>query len=132
MDEKPDRIAIPLVEEELRVGRREVETGRVTVRTVSDEHTQYVSEDLQHSEAEVERVFIDKEVGELPQIREEGDLLIVPVVEERLVKRLFLVEEVRVRRKVVTERLEQPVTLRSQRVVVDRQPGSGKTIEQEN
>jgi stress response protein YsnF len=132
MDDKTDRIAIPLVEEELKIGRREIETGRVTVRTVSDEHTEFVSEDLRHSQAEVDRVFIDREVTELPQIREEGDLLIVPVVEERLVKRLFLVEEVRVRRKVVTERLEKPVTLRSQRVVVDRQEGSGQHIEQEN
>ena len=132
MDDKPDRIAIPIVEEELKVGRREVETGRVTVRTVPEEHTEFVSEILQHSHAEVDRVFIDREVSELPQIREEGDLLIVPVVEERLVKRLFLVEEVRVRRTVVTERLEQPVTIRSQRVVVDRHEGTGQSIKEEN
>jgi len=130
MNDKPDRIAIPIVEEELKVGRREVETGRVTVRTVPEEHTQFVSEILHHSHAEVDRVFIDREVAELPQIREEGDLLIVPVVEERLVKRLFLVEEVRVRRTVVTERLEQPVTIRSQRVVVDRLDGSGQPIKE--
>jgi len=41
-----------------------------------------------------------------------------------LVKRLFLVEEIRVTREVITERLEAPVTLRSQRVVIEDSKGA--------
>lgn len=128
MKRDPETAVIPLIEEELHVGRREVERGRVRVRTVADVRTEHVSEQLMHSEAEVERVPINREISELPPIREEGDTLIVPVIEERLVKRLFLVEEVRLSRRVITETLEQPVQLRSQRVVVERDEGSGASI----
>lgn len=123
MSENLDKVAIPLVEEQLRVGKREVETGRARVRTVTDERLVNVNEELFHSEATVERVPIDREIDAPPPIREEGDTVIVPVIEERLVKRLFLVEEVRLTRHVVHERLEQPVRLRSQRAIVERDGG---------
>ncbi len=121
MTNKEEQVAIPLVEEQLSVGRREVETGRVRVRTVTDEHTVLVNEELLHSEASVERVPVNQEISSPPPIREEGDTVIIPVIEERLVKRLFLVEEVRLTRQVVQERLEQPVRLRSQRAVIERE-----------
>lgn len=120
-----DRVAIPLVEESLSVSKREVQTGRVRVRTVPEERTEHVSERLIHTEAAVERIPIDREIDVLPNVREEGDTVIVPVVEERLVKRLFLVEEIRLTRHVVTETLDQPVQLRSQRAVIERDDADG-------
>jgi len=124
MTDKPERLVIPVVEERLNVQRREVETGRVRVSTVPEERTEQVSELLRHSEAQIERTVVNREIEEVPPIREEGDTLIVPVIEERLVKRLFLVEEIRVTREVITERLEAPVTLRSQRVVIEDSKGA--------
>ena len=49
-------------------------------------------------------------------------MTIVPVLEEMLVveKRLLLKEEIHLRRKVETETFEAPVTLRKQRVEVER------------
>ena len=131
MSKEVDPVSIPVVEEELKLGRREVETGRVRVRTIPEERTEMVSETLQHSEAEVERVFINREISELPTVREEGNTVVVPVIEERLVKRLFLVEEVRLTRQVVSERIEQPVKLRSQRVVVERKAVGGEASGEE-
>ena len=131
MDEKTGSVAIPVVEEELRIGRREVETGRIRVRTVTEERTETASDRLLHTDVEVDRVPINREIDQLPTIREEGDEMIVPIVEERLVKRLFLVEEVRLRRRVTEEQFEHPVTLRSQRVVVERQEGSGEVPHKE-
>ena len=119
MTDEPERIAIPLVEESLRVRRRAVETGRVRVSTVPEERTEMVSEMLQHSEAHLDRSFVNCEIDEVPPVREEGNTVIVPVVEERLVKRLFLVEEIRITRQVIAERFEAPVTLRSQRAVIE-------------
>ncbi len=57
-------------------------------------------------------------------MRQEGDLLIVPVVEEVLVveKRLVLKEELHIRRRVETESVEVPVELRRQRAEVERVP----------
>ena len=48
----------------------------------------------------VERVPVDQFVDEAPQVRTEGDVTIIPVLEERYVleKRLVLVEELHIRR----------------------------------
>ncbi len=117
-----DEERIPLVEEHLTVATRQVETGRVRVRTVVDEHTEYARADLFREAVQVERVSIDREVTTVPIVREEGDTLIFPVVEEVLVieKRLILKEEVRLTRTRSAEAFEQPVTVRSTRAVVDR------------
>jgi stress response protein YsnF len=129
MEKKADSVAIPVIEEELTLQRREVETGRVRVRTVAEERMETASDRLFHSEVQVERVPVNREIAQLPTIREEGDTMIVPVVEERLVKRLFLVEEVHVRRQVTAEQFDHPVRLRSQRVVVERQESGGDTTD---
>jgi uncharacterized protein (TIGR02271 family) len=73
-------------------------------------------------EVEVERIAIDREIDTAPEIRNDGDTMIIPIVEERLVveKRLFLREEVHVRRRRVVTQFRQNVTLRSQEVVVER------------
>ena len=114
--------AIPLVEERLIVDKREVETGRVRVSTLVDERSELVRETLFSQEAVVDRVRVGRDVDHVPEPRWEGDLLIVPVVEEVLVveKRLRLVEEVHVRVQRFETGVEEAVTLRSTRAVVER------------
>ena len=116
---------IPLIEEQLRVGKRVVETGRVRIRTVVDESRVWVREDLEREEVDVERVTIDRQVDVVPQVRVENDVIIIPVVEEVVVveKRLFLVEELHVRRRRTTEHVEQAVTLRRTRAEVEQVGG---------
>jgi stress response protein YsnF len=65
-------------------------------------------------------------------VREEGDCIIFPVVEEVLkVQRvLMLKEEVRIRRVKGTERYQERVTLRKQEAVVNRLPIEEATAEQ--
>ena len=125
MSEEVEAASIPVVEEELKVDRREVETGRVRVRTVPEERTVVASERLLRSDVAVERVPMDEEIEALPPVREDGETIIVPVVEERLVKRLFLVEEVRLTRRASSEQFEQPVKLRAQRVEIEREQSGG-------
>jgi hypothetical protein len=62
------------------------------------------------------------EAAEEPRI--EGDVTVVPVYEERLVveKRLFLLEEVHLRRVERAREVEVPVELRRQEAVVERLP----------
>lgn len=117
---------LQLVEERLVVRKDQVETGRVRIRTVVDETIEHVREVLFSQEAVVERVAIGRDIDHVPQPRWEGDLLIVPVVEEVLVveKRLRLVEEVRLRVQRFETGVEEAVTLRSERAVVERgRPG---------
>ncbi len=120
----PDDVVVPVVEERLVAGKRTVETGRVRVTTVVDEHPAVVRERLVHGGVEVERTAIGEEVLAVPPVRDEGDTIVVPVVREELIvtKRLILVEEVRLRRTATTEDFVDTVMLRSQRVVIERDP----------
>jgi uncharacterized protein (TIGR02271 family) len=113
---------IPLLEEELSVAKRVVETARGRVSRVTHDHQQLVDELLNHEKVEVERVPIDRPVEAMPSIRQEGEVTIIPVVEEVLkVERcLVLKEEVHIRRVKTTERHQEQVTLRKQEVLVSR------------
>ena len=115
---------IPLVQEELVVSKRERETGRVRVRTEVQWHTGHARADLFRDHVEVERVPVGREVDAVPPVREDGDTVVIPVVEEILVveKRLFLKEEVRLKRTRTVEHMDEPVRLRAMEAVVDREP----------
>ena len=113
---------IPLVDETAAIGKQQVVTGRVRVRTVADTSEEIAHADLLREDVEVTRVPIDRVVDAPPQIRTDGDVTIVPVLEEVLVveKRLVLKEELHIRRRIATETVEVPVTLRKQRAIVER------------
>ena len=126
-DSRNETVIIPIAHEELVTSTREVETGRVRVKTIIDEHQEIIRQELARSTVEVEHVTIDREVDEIPAPRMEGDTYIIPVVKEVLFvrKALVLTEEVRLHRKTFTEQVEQPVTVRSQRAVVEREGSAG-------
>ena len=113
---------VPVIEEELRVGKRVVETGRVRIRKTVHEHEEVVDEPLMREEYDVERVPIDEFVDGPVGPRHEGETLVVPVLEEVLVveKRLVVREELRITRKRTEERRPQRVKLLSEEVSVER------------
>ena len=123
VNERGETVVIPIADEELTVMKREVETGRVRVRTVVDERQELIREELSKTAVEVERVPVNVEVSTAPQPRMEGDTYIIPVVEEVLYvrKALVVTEEIRLHRQTSTEKVEQQVTVRSQRAVVERE-----------
>jgi uncharacterized protein (TIGR02271 family) len=122
--EKTRETVIPLLAEEVAVAKRVIETGRVQVARVTHEREQLIDELLAHQTAEIDRVRIGQQVDTMPAVREEGDTIVIPIVEEVLVveRRLFLKEEVRVRRVRSTERHQESVTLRHHEAVVTRLP----------
>lgn len=91
---------IPLHAEELSVDVIEQDQGRVLIQK-SVEHVP-VQEDVELAMdvVEVERIPSGEEFDEPPENRQEGDTLIIPVVEEVLIltRRYKVVEEVRVTR----------------------------------
>ena len=93
---EPTETVVPVVEETLSIGKRAVETGRVRVALTTDTVEEVLRETLRTRRAEIERRPVGRTVTEVPRLRQEGDVLIVPVVEEVLVveKRLVLKEEV--------------------------------------
>lgn len=123
MVEDADALRIPLVEETIDVAKRVVETGRVRVRTFVDEEQVRIQDALVREVVDVERVVVGREIETAPPVREEGEYLIVPIVEERLVieKRLFLTEELRLRRTSSVVPIETDTTRRVMRAEVERE-----------
>ena len=118
---EPTREALSIVEEELRVEKRQVATGRVTVRTTTEVSDEVARATLEGETVEVTRVPINREIDAAPSIRTEGDVTIIPVVEEVVLieKRLVLKEEIHLRRTVTREDVAVPVKLRKQRATVE-------------
>jgi uncharacterized protein (TIGR02271 family) len=127
MKEAEEVAAIPLVEERLEVGKRQVQSGRVKVRVAVDTREETVPAELRHDQVEIRRVPRNVSATELPAVRLEGETTIIPVVEEQLVveKRLVLVEEIHVARRSETKVEEIPVVLRSERAEIEREGAEG-------
>ncbi|WP_237144036.1 YsnF/AvaK domain-containing protein [Pontibacter pamirensis] len=114
---------IPVVEEQIRVHKKTVETGSVHVS--KDVHEEEVTVDVPtvHEEVNVERIAINKYVDSPPPpVRHEGDVMIISVLEEEVVvtKRLKLVEEVHVTKRKHETKENQHITLRKEEVKVNR------------
>lgn len=117
-----DQIVVPLHAEEVSVAKRRVVTGQVKVGTVTRETEQLVEELLEHEHVEIERIAIGKQVDKAPVVRQEGDTLIIPILEEIVVveRRLLLKEEVRVRRTREKQPYQERVVIRKQEAVITR------------
>src|SRR3712207_403955 len=113
--------SIEPAEEQVRVSKREVERGRVVIRTRVEERDEIAEAALRQEDVIVERVPIGRWIEMAPQVREEDGVLIVPVLEERLVvtTELVLKEEIRITKKSRTEMVREPVRLRAERVEVE-------------
>ena len=124
-ERQPEDGVIERVEERAVLGRRVVDEGGVRVSTRTETAEKVVRDTFEDVTVEVERVPVGRFVEAAEEPRVEGDVTILPVYEERLVKRLFLVEEVHVRRMVRSREAEVPVELRRQVAEVERLPPLG-------
>jgi stress response protein YsnF len=115
-----DTTRIPLAEEELTVDKKLVETGKVRLSNRVEEEQARIRETLAQERVRVERLATDHMLDQPPELREEPDRLVVPVFEEVLVKRYRVTEEVHLIRERSTEAYDETVTLRSNKVEVER------------
>ena len=125
VDQKSDRDSeerIAIGREELRVDKISLMTGKVRVTTSTDYVEELATATLASVEVEVTEVPVGREVTTVPTVRVEGDVTIVPIVEEILIveKRLVLARELHIARKPRSETVEMPVTLRRQTASVER------------
>lgn len=125
---------LQLVTEKATLEKRDVLTGRIRVSTRTEFTEEPVSAELAHEDVVVTRVPIEKPIETAPSIRTEGEVTIIPVIEEILVveKRLFLKEEIHIRRTANTETVEVPVTLRKQSAVIERDNELQTPVEEDN
>jgi len=116
-----DEMVIPVTQEEVHVDKREIEQIVRISKTVRTEDV-VVDEPLHREDIDVEHVMINRYVDEPLSVRHEGDVTIIPLVEEVLVveKRLLLREEIRVARRKTTVNNPQVYTLRREDVQIER------------
>ena len=104
-----DTRVIPVLEETLDIQKRRVETGVVRITKLVHEREEVVNVPRMHEDVTVERVTLNRLVDAPVAVRQEGDTLIIPVLEEVVVmeKRLRVKEEIRI----TTRRIEEHTSL---------------------
>lgn len=119
-----DHQTVPLAEE-----RAELTTEKVVDRRVRITRTTHADEKILETELSQEEVVIEHviknepvEEGQIPQVRQEGEILIIPVIEEQveIIRRYVLKEEVHVRKIKNTETHQEKVILRRQEFTLSR------------
>jgi len=120
----------PVIEEEARIQKRTVSTGKVRIRTPVEVVEEIASAKLEEHQVEITRVPVNTVVDKAPDVRTENDTVIIPILEEVLVveKRLVLKEGLHVRRRVLQDQIDVPVSLRKQRAVVERLNAANELI----
>jgi uncharacterized protein (TIGR02271 family) len=119
---------IPVIQEQATVSKRIVETGKVRIAKHVREYEEIVDVPHFQEAVMVERVPIDRFIESAPEVRTEGDITIIPVVEERYVleRRLVLVEELHVRKERKESHHPEKVKVLKEEVEVQRlRPGEG-------
>jgi uncharacterized protein (TIGR02271 family) len=116
------KIVIPVSHEQLQVGKRQIIKGKVRLHKTVEEQLETVTLPLQSETLEVVRVPKGEMVTEAGGSRQEGNTLVLPIYEEVLVveKKLRLVEEVRITTKRSQRNEVQEVSLRQERVRLER------------
>lgn len=127
--ETQDEQVIPVISEELVVGKRAVEKGvvRVTKRVKTRQEAPIEGGFEEH--VDVRHVHRNIEIEAPMEARQEGDTLIIPVMQEVLVvqKKLILKEELHITRRREATEPPSPVTLREEQVTVERLDGPTDT-----
>ncbi|MCF0054114.1 YsnF/AvaK domain-containing protein [Dyadobacter sp. LJ53] len=127
VDENPK---IPVIREHLTVSTERIETGQVLISKEIMEEETSVNVAVSREEVLIERKEINEYVQTPPPaVRQEGDVTIISVVKEVLVteKRLMLVEEVHITKRLYQDEKAVTETLRTEKVNISRN-ASGTNI----
>lgn len=121
-----------VIQEEAVVEKRVVETGKVIISKKISEHEEIVDIPLFQEKVDVERIPINQIVQERPAVRQDGEVMIIPVVQEQVFyqKRLVLIEELHVRKQVVQTHQPQKITLIKEDVEIKRSTKNQNSAEQ--
>lgn len=116
-------IVVPIVEESLDISKRVVATGKVRLQKTVETYDVALDEPLAVSTWTVERIPLNLPVEAAPDVRQEGNTTIYPLLEEQLIvtKQLLLKEELRVTRNDFERRDTQTVSLRREHLSVERE-----------
>lgn len=120
-DREVEEKTFSVMEEEIQVGKRTVETGTARVSIQVNESAQVIEQPLIKEEIEIQRVEVNRFIDRPVETRTEGDLTVIPVMEEVLVveKKLRLKEELHIRRRSETVTHRQNEKVRKEEVMIE-------------
>ena len=119
--QQPPEVRVPLVEEEVIPRKRAVDLGELRIHKLVDTSEEVIRESVTRDDLLVERVPVNQPLDAPVTTRVEDDWLIIPIMEEVVVvqKKLMLKEEIRVRKRQVTEEQELHETVRRERAELE-------------
>ena len=111
---------VSLAEERVELGTKKVVDRRVRITRSTRSDEKLIEAELTHEDALIKRISINEAVspGNIPQVRQEGGVTIIPIIEERveIVKYYVLTEEIHVIKKIRKETHQENIILRSQEI----------------
>jgi uncharacterized protein (TIGR02271 family) len=119
---------IPVIEENIHIDKRVIDATKVQISKKVNTEEVTVNVPTVHEEVSVERVTVNQYVDTPPEIKQEGDTTIIPIMKEVSImkevlvveKRLMLVEEVHVTRRRVETQVSQNELLRKEEIFIER------------
>jgi uncharacterized protein (TIGR02271 family) len=112
---------VPLREERLEFSTRDIDLGEIRIHKTVEATEESRRGPLTREDVQIERVRVDRPVNAPEERRQEGDWLIIPIMEEVFVvqKQLLVTEEIRIRKQPVTEEHEVREVIRRERATVE-------------
>jgi uncharacterized protein (TIGR02271 family) len=125
-------LVVPVLADTLHVDVRELSHGGVRVHREQREEQVRVDPPLKHTRVDIERCVLNQLLdGPPPEPHQDGETLVIPVLEEVAVvqRRWLLKEELRVTRSEQTVHQPQEVVLRREHVTVERFSNAGESAD---
>lgn len=119
------KVVVPVAEERLRVGLEESVRVAARIGVQTHEEVVEIAAPLRRTWTEIVRTPCNIVTAKPPvEWREADGTRVIPVVEEILVRRYRVVEEIRLVERSETHELRESVTLRRQEVSITETPGN--------
>jgi uncharacterized protein (TIGR02271 family) len=114
-------LRVPVMEERLEVDIHQIDRGEIRVHKTVEETEEVRRGPLTREDVQVVRVKVNRPVAAPEQRHQDGDWLVIPVMEEIFVvqKQLVVTEEIRIREQSVTEEHEIRETVRRERATIE-------------
>jgi uncharacterized protein (TIGR02271 family) len=116
---KTNTVIFPVIEEELEIKKKVVDSGRLLITKKVEDKEFNIEIPTTEEEFEVRRIPVNKIVnGKTPQMRKEGDTMIIPVLKEVIVKKTMVTEEILITKRKTTTTSKEKIALRKEKITL--------------
>lgn len=117
-NDKPEEFIIPLAEERIEIEKKQYVKSQFKVERKTEVKKIAINEQLISRQAEIKHVPIGQYISDIPQVREENGVKIIPIFEEHIeiVKKIYLKEEIRIESHESVNEFKSEETLKYQTV----------------